>query len=357
MKTTGKTLIGRWMIAAVVAGWSCGAAFGSDPHADTGHADAGHGAAAGGNRFVRAEAPEALPAAGGSHAAVKDTHGQTAHGHDAADAAGHGVAGQGVTGHGVATAGGHGEADAHAVASSATQAAVVQETVSGHATEELEGIFLDLMAGNRRFVAGRETDRELLKRRVELVAGQHPKVAILSCADSRVPPELVFDKNIGELFVVRVAGNLSDPALAGSLEYAVEHLGVQVIVVLGHEKCGAVAAAASGAWMPSQNLHDIVKRIYPAIEEAKNAGSTDATVQSVANVRNTVRQLTADSEILAKAAEAGHVMIVPAIYRLGTGVVDRVSSGSLAEAAKGQGGATKVAGEKAASPKVTASTH
>src|SRR5438105_3479472 len=108
-----------------------------------------------------------------------------------------------------------------------------------------------LKDGNGRFAADKPAARKTdAKRRAELAAGQHPFAVVLTCADSRVAPELVFDAGLGELFVLRVAGNIADPAVVGSIEYAVEHLHTPLIVVLGHESCGAVAAALDGAKLP-----------------------------------------------------------------------------------------------------------
>lgn len=114
----------------------------------------------------------------------------------------------------------------------------------------IEAIWADLEKGNRRFMAGKHTVISYNSMRRELSKGQKPEVIVLGCADSRVPPELVFDKNLGELFVVRDAGNVSDAVSLGSIEYAVEHLHAKMIVVLGHESCGAVAATVSGEKMP-----------------------------------------------------------------------------------------------------------
>ena len=116
-----------------------------------------------------------------------------------------------------------------------------------------------LIAGNRRYVQHRQQyPDQSLPHRKELVSGQHPFAVILGCADSRVPPELLFDQGLGDLFVIRVAGNLVDDVVLGSIEYAVEHLGTKLIMVLGHEKCGAVSAAVEGG-----TVRDILVRWWP----------------------------------------------------------------------------------------------
>src|SRR6266436_4503933 len=112
----------------------------------------------------------------------------------------------------------------------------------------------DLAAGNHRFVLGKTAPHDFLTQRKALTNNQHPRVAVMSCSDSRVPPEQVFDTGLGELFVVRSAGEDDDVLSIGSLEYAVEHLGSSVIVVMGHQSCGAVTAACSGAKSESVNL-------------------------------------------------------------------------------------------------------
>lgn len=125
-----------------------------------------------------------------------------------------------------------------------------------------------LQDGNARFVADRAVSHEIGdQRRHELVGGQHPFAIVLACADSRVPPELLFDQGLGDLFVIRVAGNVVDPAILGSIEYAVDHLGVQLVVVLGHDSCGGVQAV-----LDSQNSHH---------EEHNDANAADADHKNV----------------------------------------------------------------------------
>jgi carbonic anhydrase len=119
----------------------------------------------------------------------------------------------------------------------------------------------DLAAGNHRFVLGKTAAHDFPAQRKALTKAQHPRVAVLSCSDSRVPPELVFDTGLGELFVIRSAGEDDDPLASGSLEYAVEHLGSSMIVVMGHQNCSAVTAACSGAKSESVNLDAVVSPI------------------------------------------------------------------------------------------------
>jgi len=188
-------------------------------------------------------------------------------------------------------------------------------------------IWTDLMEGNKRFVAGKQQAREFIRAREELTKGQHPQVIVLSCSDSRVAPELVFDKSLGDLFVVRTAGNIADPVALGSIEYAAEHLHAKLLVVLGHEKCGAVAAAASGEKMPSPNLEAIVKKIAPALEKLKASVSRDLLlIQGVdANVHQSAKDIVEASPILKKEIAAGKLKIIKAVYRLKSGEVVRLA--------------------------------
>lgn len=190
-----------------------------------------------------------------------------------------------------------------------------------------ERLWIELLAGNKRFMSGNPQARELIKTRQELAEGQHPRVIVLGCADSRVSPELVFDKNLGELFVVRTAGNIADPVALGSIEYAVEHLHASLLVVLGHEKCGAVAAAAGGGKMPTPNLEAIVKKITPALKPLQQGGASGDLLTSLgveANVRLSARDLVKNSEILRHELDAGKLTIIPAVYRLASGEVNRI---------------------------------
>jgi carbonic anhydrase len=182
------------------------------------------------------------------------------------------------------------------------------------------------MAGNRHFVAGTPQRRELIERRKELVQGQHPQVIVLTCSDSRDSPELIFDQNLGDLFVVRNAGNVADPVAVGSIEYAVEHLHARVLVVLGHEKCGAVAAAASGEPAPSPNLAAILNQIRPALTGIKAPAGSDqrAALGVDPNVRQSARNVLRHSPILRKEVAEGHLALIQAVYRLESGEVVRL---------------------------------
>lgn len=190
----------------------------------------------------------------------------------------------------------------------------------------VDKIWEDLMAGNKRFMAGKHTTVDYKAARASLAKGQKPEVIVLGCADSRVPPEFVFDKNLGELFVVREAGNIADEVSLGSIEYAVEHLHAKLIVVLGHESCGAVAAAVSGEKMPTKNLTEIVETIQPAFEGSKSciigAPANMACVEE--NTDHSAGDLLLKSPVIKEAVEKGHVGIVSAVYHFDTGEVKRL---------------------------------
>jgi len=146
---------------------------------------------------------------------------------------------------------------------------------------------------------------------------------VLTCADSRVPPELLFDRDLGELFVVRVAGNIADPAGIGSLEYAADHLGSKVLVVLGHEKCGAVTAALSGQEVPTESLKALVAELEPNLRDVPGTGTAPERVAAgvEANVRATVAEISETSPLLDGKAKKGELLVIPAVYDLASGKV------------------------------------
>jgi len=191
-----------------------------------------------------------------------------------------------------------------------------------------------LKEGNERFAAGKpeRPNSDVARRDDTGRNGQNPFAAVLGCADSRVPTEMVFDRGIGDLFVVRVAGNVADPGQMASLEYAADNLGVPLIVVLGHTKCGAVAAAVDNAALKS-HLGELVDRIKPAVETARTDNPTltgaDFLAAAIrANVRRNMAELTKSSETIRKLSEAGKVKIVGGVYDIETGRVEWLPAGS-----------------------------
>lgn len=179
-----------------------------------------------------------------------------------------------------------------------------------------------LERGNNRYISGKAHAHNYVGRRQELVKGQQPEVAVLSCSDSRVPPEILFDQGLGDLFVVRSAGNSADAIGVGSLEYAVEHLGSTVIVVLGHQSCGAVKAACSGEKMPSHNLEAVVQPVVQSCTAGGNENALDAAIRD--HVHRSAMSLLAQSAILKHAADEGKLTIIEAYYELGSGRVVRL---------------------------------
>jgi carbonic anhydrase len=185
-----------------------------------------------------------------------------------------------------------------------------------------------LLAGNRRFVSGHARHpHQTLADLHEVAAGQHPFAITIGCADSRVSPEFLFDQGLGDLFDNRVAGNIVDDLLLGSIEFAVEEFGSPLVVVLGHERCGAVSATIdaieSGAGAPG-HIGTIVDALRPIVEpELSRPGDVvDNAVR--ANIRAQAAQLTARSELLAGHVRAGELRIVGARYDLDTGRVTLV---------------------------------
>ncbi len=176
-----------------------------------------------------------------------------------------------------------------------------------------------LREGNRRYAAALLTHpNQNVARRTEVASGQHPIAAVLSCADSRVPPELIFDRGLGDLFVVRVAGNIADDAILGSLEYAAEHLHVPLILVLGHQKCGAISAAVQGG-RTNTHIDSLIDAINPAVATVKGKPGDPIDNAVRANVLRVVDQLKSDPSILASEVKRGKLKIVGGVYSLDTG--------------------------------------
>lgn len=190
-----------------------------------------------------------------------------------------------------------------------------------------------LQEGNRRFVAEVRSEDSLTSRtrRMSLTAGQEPFAIILGCSDSRVPAELVFDQGLGDLFVIRVAGNVVAPSQVGSVEFAAERFHTRLVVVLGHSSCGAVVATLEELGRPttdqSKNLRSIVDRIRPSVEpllrtEFRHHPETLVHEAVRANIRASVSHLRHGSDVLEQLIEREGLLVVGAEYSLETGVVD-----------------------------------
>jgi len=179
-----------------------------------------------------------------------------------------------------------------------------------------------LKDGNGRYTNGNQQHpRQSTEQRVELIKSQHPFAIVVGCADSRVPPEIVFDQGLGDLFVLRVAGNVIDDHSLGSIEYAVDHLAVRLIVVLGHQSCGAVKAAkdtiAAKTEAPA-HIQSLVTAIQPAVEATVH-GDLEATVK--ANVKDVVQALRSSTPVLKPKVDSGELRVLGAYYSLDTGAV------------------------------------
>jgi len=180
-----------------------------------------------------------------------------------------------------------------------------------------------LIDGNQRFVqARREKPNQTWTRIAQVAPSQAPFAAILGCADSRVPAEIVFDRGFGDIFVCRVAGNVATPEEIGSLEFGTLLLGAKVLMVLGHERCGAVKAAIEGGALPG-NINSLTQAIQPAVESSKTQEGDKVKNAVIANVRLQANRLKA-SEVMNPLIEQGKLKIVGGYYDLDTGAVEIV---------------------------------
>jgi carbonic anhydrase len=190
-------------------------------------------------------------------------------------------------------------------------------------------VWYKLIEGNMRFVQGLFQGRNLLDLRSTLAMGQQPEAAVLCCSDSRVPAEIIFDQSLGDLFVVRTAGLVLDPTSIGSLEYAVAHLHVPLLVIKGHESCGAVTAAVHHPDTDEGHICAIVQQIAPSVDEARATGKSgpelveEATNRHLKALEESLRQ---KSQIISEALEQGRLDLVVAKYRLETGKVEILSA-------------------------------
>ena len=226
--------------------------------------------------------------------------------------------------------------DAHAAAP-APAAAAPAAAPAAHALPHPKGVspiegIARLSSGNGRFAVGKRTrsaeSSDDAEERELTAKGQHPFAAILTCADSRLSPEIIFDQSIGDVFVVRNAGNVAEPVGEGSLEYAVEHLGVRLIVVLGHAKCGAVkAVTGTTAKLPGRlvAIQDRMPGLQAFFQQTCDQGKSvdDAVAASVGhNAEEQALSLLTDSALLQEAAAKGDIAVVPGVYDLASGLVE-----------------------------------
>lgn len=188
-------------------------------------------------------------------------------------------------------------------------------------------IIATLTKGNARFAAGKpEYPHEGVARRAETAQGQHPMATVISCSDSRVPPEIVFDEGIGDLFVIRVIGNIGNVDQTGSAEYGVEHLGTPLLVVLGHTKCGAVTAAVTHTEVHG-SIPPLLSHIHPAVRTSRHEHpglKGDELIEEAikTNVFHSIQELLARSHIIRERIHNGKLKVVGAIYDLSSGQVN-----------------------------------
>jgi carbonic anhydrase len=190
-----------------------------------------------------------------------------------------------------------------------------------------------LQEGNRRFVEGKLASKDFAHQRAELTKGQKPFVIVLTCSDSRVSPEFIFDESLGQIFVVRVAGNVADSVALGSIEYAAEHLRVGLLLVLGHDHCGAVEATIAGGEI-SPNVGSLAWRIKPAVERARatHVKEDDALKASITeNVFEQMKQVVQQSDVLNEMVEKGELSIAGGVYDLASGNVRFLSQDDFSQ--------------------------
>lgn len=180
----------------------------------------------------------------------------------------------------------------------------------------------NLFAGNEKFV--KKADSNLMK---ELSKGQKPYAVVVTCSDSRVSPEIIFNETLGKIFVIRTAGNVVDKITIGSIEYAVEHLKVPLVVVLGHQSCGAVKAAIESKGHAEGNIGAIINEIMPSVKKAKSAAKKGDNIENAViteNVKNVMKTITSKSKIIAEEAKHGKIELIGMYYSLETGKATKV---------------------------------
>ena len=211
----------------------------------------------------------------------------------------------------------------------------VSEVLTAAAQQALspEQVLADLKAGNERFAAGKLTARDYMAQaEATAVGGQYPKAVILGCVDSRVPPEIIFDQGIGDVFVGRVAGNVEDVNMVGSFEFATKVAGSKVVVILGHTSCGAIKGAADGVELGNltELLNDFdapIARADEATEGEANSSNTEFLNLAIEeNVRQTIADLLDSSDVMSEMVEAGDLLVVGGVYDLATGRVNWLDS-------------------------------
>ncbi len=192
-------------------------------------------------------------------------------------------------------------------------------------SNKFKRILEKLDAGNSRFMIGMRVGDITPTHREELLVGQHPNTTVLTCSDSRVVPAFIFDQGLGDLFVVRTAGNIVDAITIGSLEYACDHLKTPVLIVLGHSRCEAVAGACKGE-VVSGYMRDVLKLLQPVVDSCK--GSSGGNIEKLIhhaifkNVQTVVKLLSEQSDVLKSLVSRGDLLVLGAVYHMETGKVE-----------------------------------
>ncbi|MGB8685312.1 MAG: carbonic anhydrase [Candidatus Binatus sp.] len=182
-----------------------------------------------------------------------------------------------------------------------------------------------LLDGNERFVTGKlDHPNESPERREEVAKGQHPFASVLACSDSRTPPETIFDRGLGDIFTVRVAGNVADKVVIESLDYSVKHLGVRLVMVLGHRRCGAVIAAVAGH-EEEGDVGPMLSELRPAVAAAKGMAGDPVENAVRENVQLVMKNLATSAELSAM-VKSGELKIVGGIYDLDTGTIEMLKN-------------------------------
>jgi carbonic anhydrase len=181
---------------------------------------------------------------------------------------------------------------------------------------------LKLLEGNKRYASSKSVHpNQTAERRTEVSNGQAPFAVIVGCSDSRIPPEIIFDQGLGDLFIIRVAGNIVDDIALGSIEYAVDHLGTNLVVVLGHGKCGAVSATVQGGEAHG-HIANIVEVIAPAVEKARSQSGDIIDNAIKANIGLVVNRIVSSKPILSDLVNNGKLKVTGAYYNIESGVVE-----------------------------------
>jgi carbonic anhydrase len=210
----------------------------------------------------------------------------------------------------------------------------IREVVTAEAQKAMtpDQVLADLKEGNQRFVEGRTLNRDYMAQANATASGQYPKAVILGCVDSRVPPEIIFDQGIGDVFVGRVAGNVEDVNLVGSLEFATKVAGSKVVVILGHTSCGAIKGAADGVELG--NLTELLNDFDAPIARADEATEGEANSKNIGflnlaieeNVRETIANILDQSPIIAEMVDNGEIALLGGVYDLSSGRVNWLDS-------------------------------